>query len=557
MAKGKGMLPAAGIAGKANAVMGEGKRKVLNGTEGNDYLEGVSGQHIMRGRGGDDILVYDRLDRVIDGGSGNDTLQVLASDQTLSLSLQSRIKNIEAIDFKSTGNTLSLTSADIARISDTGTLTVTGDRSNLVNLESGWQSLGLSDDMKFHEFSKNSMRLHIDARMQVMGIDDLPLLLGDGDQTWTGDANNPEGKIDYVLAGDGNDSLTSFSPGAMLFGEAGNDSLSSTGADSTLDGGAGDDTLSVNQIDQTLIGGSGIDTLRFDITNQSFSLTEPFRLSGIEALHFSSSGNSLTVSADDIVRISDNDTMVITGVAGNTIQLDPSWQVTATSDDNRFIEMQNNDARLKVENTITISGIDPAITSILTDAADTWEGPQTRPLGYTDYVFGRGGDDVLATHTASAKIYGEAGNDQLTSSGENSMLYGGDGFDRLAATNDAVLYGDAGFDVIIFKGSHTIEGHGGAGQDIFSIYLDPSQPRDYRISDFDWRDGDRIQIYQKNWTGVASNDNQPYLLKIDETTFTLGYQPSIGLEGVPVVTLVGVGLSFEEMKSSIEFLNWV
>ncbi|WP_369800343.1 calcium-binding protein, partial [Caulobacter sp. Root1472] len=68
----------------ADTLMGRGGFDVLNGGAGADFLDGGADADQQRGEAGDDRIVYDAADTVIDGGAGSDTL-VLNTAATVNL----------------------------------------------------------------------------------------------------------------------------------------------------------------------------------------------------------------------------------------------------------------------------------------------------------------------------------------------------------------------------------------------------------------------------------------------------------------------------------------
>jgi Ca2+-binding RTX toxin-like protein len=113
----------------------------LNGNGGNDILIGGGGTDLLFGDAGNDILVWDSLDAGINGGTGNDVLQVNGAGVTLDLRLVDNlvITDVEIINITGTGNnTLKLTLGDVLDISSaTDTLRIDGNAGDKVQL-SGW-----------------------------------------------------------------------------------------------------------------------------------------------------------------------------------------------------------------------------------------------------------------------------------------------------------------------------------------------------------------------------------------------------------------------------------
>ncbi|MCH8198066.1 MAG: hypothetical protein IH904_08285, partial [Proteobacteria bacterium] len=124
-------------------LMGGTGPDTLNGLGGDDILIGGDGADKLFGGADNDTLVFDSIDTVIDGGTGEDTLQVAVdSDDDINLttfSAGATLTGIEVIDLESdtSGNTLTLEAADLLQ-SDTDTLTVLGDSGDAVVAGTGW-----------------------------------------------------------------------------------------------------------------------------------------------------------------------------------------------------------------------------------------------------------------------------------------------------------------------------------------------------------------------------------------------------------------------------------
>jgi Ca2+-binding RTX toxin-like protein len=106
---------------------GNSSANTITGNERNNTLDGLGGADKLSGAGGDDRLIWDPLD-TYDGGAGTDTLKVLGGNLDLTRLADTKIKNIEQIDFTNGGNNkLTLTLADLLALSSsTDSLKVLG-----------------------------------------------------------------------------------------------------------------------------------------------------------------------------------------------------------------------------------------------------------------------------------------------------------------------------------------------------------------------------------------------------------------------------------------------
>lgn len=95
-------------------LIGGSSNETLNGTGGDDLIDGRGGSDQSFAGAGDDTLVFDEDDTVMDGGAGLDTLEFLVG-QDIDLSFSGNLSGIERIDLRSNGeaDTLDLNIRDI------------------------------------------------------------------------------------------------------------------------------------------------------------------------------------------------------------------------------------------------------------------------------------------------------------------------------------------------------------------------------------------------------------------------------------------------------------
>ncbi|MGQ0675050.1 MAG: calcium-binding protein [Rhodospirillales bacterium] len=129
-----------------------------------------------------------------------------------------------------------------------------------------------------------------------------------------------------TLTGDaGNDSFKGTGFADTLSGGAGNDRLEGGSGTDRLSGDAGDDTLLWDGVD-SILGGSGTDTLSLSSGNidlSSFTGT----ITGIEKVDLAAStgANTLTLTAQDVLNVSDTDTMTVLGTAADSVNAGSGW----------------------------------------------------------------------------------------------------------------------------------------------------------------------------------------------------------------------------------------
>ncbi len=125
----------------ADTLTGTGLADVFVAGLGNDKLIGKGGKDVFHaGKGTDVISVSNLAFRLVDGGSGNDTLALTGKNQTLDLvDKHGLIQDIETINLTGSGNnTLALTANAVLNLSSTSnTLKVLGNKGDSITGISG------------------------------------------------------------------------------------------------------------------------------------------------------------------------------------------------------------------------------------------------------------------------------------------------------------------------------------------------------------------------------------------------------------------------------------
>ncbi len=131
---------------------------------------------------------------------------------------------------------------------------------------------------------------------------------------------------DILYGGSGDDTLIGGNGKDTLIGGSGDDTLDGGNGKDTLDGGAGNDILVWHKPDATIDGGTGTDTLRVDSGNVSLT-TFGGTIVGIEQidLEADAGANSVSLSAQDVLDISDTDILTILGESGDSADAGTGW----------------------------------------------------------------------------------------------------------------------------------------------------------------------------------------------------------------------------------------
>ncbi len=124
----------------------------------------------------------------------------------------------------------------------------------------------------------------------------------------------------------------------------------------------------------------------------------------------------------------------------------------------------------------------------------------------TDVIYGNGGNDRLEGNRGNDAIFGGSGKDTIKGGEGNDRLEGGDGNDLLSGSGGYDrLVGGAGNDRLD-GGGGSVHHTGGAGADMFIFRaLDKTTKAD--ITDFDKREGDRIDLTQIDAKSATHADN--------------------------------------------------
>ncbi len=111
-----------------------------------------------------------------------------------------------------------------------------------------------------------------------------------------------------------------------LTGGAGDDWLDGSAGGDSLNAGAGDDILVWDSADTMIDGGTGSDTLRLNSGNvdlTSFAGT----IQGLEQIDLAADAgaNAVTLGAQDVLGLSDTDTLTIDGDVGDSVDAGSGW----------------------------------------------------------------------------------------------------------------------------------------------------------------------------------------------------------------------------------------
>jgi Ca2+-binding RTX toxin-like protein len=258
-------------------------------------------------------------------------------------------------------------------------------------------------------------------------------------------------KIQGLLGGAFDDTLTGTNNRNLLFGNAGNDSLYGGGGDDTFSGGAGDDLIS---------GGAGNDTATYSYAGAaiiaSLALTGPQNLG--------SSGTDTLVSIENLVGSVFNDSLTgntgnnsLTGGAGNdTLSGGEGYDWLQGGHGNDILSGGNG------LDTASYADALGAVTVNLNIAiSQNTGGAGIDRLTSIENLEGSNFNDTLTAGSIASQLYGGEGND---------LLIGGSGNDYLSGVNAGGNYDDyAQIDTVSYIGATggvTVDLASNASQDV-------------------------------------------------------------------------------------------
>lgn len=238
---------------------------------------------------------------------------------------------------------------------------------------------------------------------------------------------------DQSAPGAGNQSIDGGAGDDTLFGGAGNDTLSGGDGNDVLAGGGGTDVID---------GGAGIDTNSFE--GIGVGVTATLNADGTGTADYGMVSESFT-GIENLTGSSNNDTLIATGAAANTIFGGDGDDVIAGGGGTDILDGgAGND-------TNSFQGIGRNVDANLNTGTAFYVAPNGNTIeeSFSNFenLTGFTGDDRLTGDGNDNVLDGGAGNDQLTGGGGNDTLIGGEGNDVLAGGGGQdTLDGGAGID---------------------------------------------------------------------------------------------------------------
>ena len=401
----------------------------LTGNESANWFWTFNGNDALAGNGGDDLFTVGLGPKVVDGGSGSDTIEIL------DLAFEPA--------YTADGITVSLELQGQGQETGVGSWTLTG----IENLGGSYGSDELTGD------GNANVLAGYEGDDTLIGGDGDDILAGDGAygigygaSAWELIANPGEGGWafgndhldggagdDLLSGGSGNDTLLGGLGTDKLYGENGNDSLDGGDGADLLNGGAGDDSYWIDSADQVVeYSNAGTDTVYSSISYALGNNVETLRLLGSASVN--ATGNAL-----NNLLVGNSGANVLNGSTG----ADTMWG--GGGNDSYWVDNVGDSV---AEN--AGAGNDTVYSSVSFTLGANIESLRLLGSGSINAI-GNGLDNLLVGTSGANVLGGGAGHDRLWGSGGNDRLYGEDGNDTLD--------GGAGADMM----------NGGAGNDAFYV----------------------------------------------------------------------------------------
>ena len=458
----------------ANTISGTSNDDILDGKEGNDTVTGGDGKDTLYGDDGDDTLTGGLDDDLIFGGDGDDTFVYNLGDgfdvYRESLESETGDKILFGAGITSSDLSFSRLSNDDLEIS----INVVGNEGTIVieNQFNTTTSLGFIETIEFSDTSTldltavNHTFTATDEKEILYGVNNgsggiLDTIYGEGGN----DQITGYFGTDYLYGGDGDDTIYGGSQtytsvyseetvSNYLYGNAGNDYLQGSYGTDYLYGGTGNDTL---------FGNEGDDEYYFELNGGNDTIDE-VNQTDTDTIFF---GAGIDEEDLSFVREGANDLRInVQGGLGGSILIVNQFVTTGNEGGIEYVELDDTTV-------IDLSTLDYGLVG--TSSGETLTGLD----GFTDIIFGEGGDDTISGQTGADELHGGDGNDTIYGGGVSSSdftetdtnyLYGNDGEDDIygsygtdhiyGGADDDYMAGTKGTDHYYFfrgEGDDTIE----------------------------------------------------------------------------------------------------
>ncbi len=408
----------------------------INGTIGNDSLNGTSngetinagnGNDRAYGRAGDDAINGDAGDDYLYGDDGNDTISGgIGTDYLFGGNGNDRFVEGAGND-QYTGNA----GIDTVAISaNSEGFILFRNNASYLTLQDTSGNFGINriyNDIEFIEFSDITLDLST-LTLTLNGLAWGTTLAITG----TAAANTMQGTnaMDTLYGAGGNDTIYGKMNDDIIYGDDGVDKLYGDDGNDMLYGGAGNDILNGGNGNDRLNGGAGEDQL--------------YGGAGTDTAIFSANSSDFLIYRDNTAYITVKDKTNILGTSRIYADVE-SLEFSDTTINLTLMTFTLNGNTMGSVGAITGTAGNDALNGANMD--DTISGGNGN-----DKINGKAGNDTLNGDSGDDYLYGEAGNDILQGGLGNDYLYGGDGNDTLnGGAGNNYIDGGAGTDIALYS----------------------------------------------------------------------------------------------------------
>ncbi len=407
----------------------------IDGGADNDSLDGEGGADMISGGSGDDLILGGEGDDWLQGGEGADEIYGEKGNDTYVFAKGAGVDRIT--DYDSTvGN------VDVVHFLDvvSGEVTALERSGNDLILK-----YGVTDQLTVSSY------FNVDPGYKIEQFE-----FSDG-VIW-----DKEAVVITARGSAGNDSIAGYSDSKNhIYGFDGNDYLIGGALSDTLDGGAGNDTLLGSVGDDTLIGGGGDDTLGGHFGNDTYVFAKG---AGVDFLYDwdTTPGNNdvllfLDVMSTELTVIKPENSLNLFINYGTADQITVFNYFKDSAPGQKIEQVQFSDGVVWDEAAI--------MSHLMIMGSESGHDVITGFSGWTNRIYGFGGDDSLSGNDLADLIDGGSGNDTLRGYAGADTLLGGAGNDTLYGdAGDDILKGESGDDVL-WAGTGNDHLDGGLGND--------------------------------------------------------------------------------------------
>jgi Ca2+-binding RTX toxin-like protein len=457
--------------GGDDQIFGFAGNDTLIGLGGNDLLDGGLGKDTMDGgAGNDDFYIDDQGDTITEVfGQGNDRLfssvsYILGAGISVETMATTDASAVTAINL--VGNELDQTifgnagdnildggdgndtllggAGNDTLIGGTGANALQGGTGNDVYIVSSAQ------DTVIENVGEGTDEVRTGLISYTLGAN-IEQLIYTGTSSFVGTGNALD---NFILGGNGDDSLSGLGGNDTLVGGAGNDILTGGTGNNTLQGGTGNDVYVVTSSGDTVIenAGEGTDTVSTDLSLYDLTANvENLTYTGAGA--FTGTGNAL-----DNVITGGSGADVLNGAGGNDTLLGGGGSdlLIGGAGNNALQGGTGNDIYVVTSAGDTvIEAAGEGTDQVRTDLSNYSLGANVEQLVFTgagNFIGnGNGLDNFLFGGSGADELNGLDGNDTISGNGGSDLLNGGNGNDTLGGgLGNDILTGGAGNDIFVF-----------------------------------------------------------------------------------------------------------